>query len=333
MKKLVYGAGVLLAGALAACSPLSVVNAVSPGGAVQATSALRYGTDPRNTLDVYRPAAGAQRCTRHRLFLRRQLGQRQARRTMPSSAAPWPRAASWSSSRTTACIRRCATRTSWIDGAAAVVWTVREIAAHGGDPKNIFVMGHSAGAYNAAMLALDPRWLEHQGMTRSMLRGWIGLAGPYDFLPVQNPTTQPVFNAPDTPPDSQPLSHVSDLAPPALLIAANKDKLVDPARNTGGMAAKLRAAHVPVQEVYYDGISHTTLVASLSNSLQEAGADARCGRGLRAQRWRAHRSKYAAYQRRSRGSNSGSGPFIIWRTTPCSSKCTCISEFQTPASL
>jgi acetyl esterase/lipase len=145
---------------------------------------------------------------------------------------------------------------------------VREIAAHGGDPKNIFLMGHSAGAYNAAMLALDPRWLEKQGMTRSMLRGWIGLAGPYDFLPVQNPTTKPVFNAPDTPPDSQPLSHVSALAPPALLIAASKDKLVDPVRNTGGMAAKLRAAHVPVQEVYYDGISHTTLVASLSTALQ-----------------------------------------------------------------
>ena len=106
-------------------------------------------------------------------------------------------------------------------------------------------------------------------MTRSMLRGWIGLAGPYDFLPVQNPTTQPVFNAPNTPPDSQPLSHVSDIAPPALLIAANKDKLVDPVRNTGGMAAKLRVAHVPVQEVYYDGVSHTTLVASLSNSLKK----------------------------------------------------------------
>jgi hypothetical protein len=58
MNKLIYGAAVLLTGALAACSPLSVVNAVSPGGAVQATPALRYGTDPRNMLDVYRPAAG-----------------------------------------------------------------------------------------------------------------------------------------------------------------------------------------------------------------------------------------------------------------------------------
>jgi acetyl esterase/lipase len=104
-------------------------------------------------------------------------------------------------------------------------------------------------------------------MKPDLLRGWIGLAGPYDFLPVQNRTTQPVFSAPDTPPDSQPVSHVSASAPPALLIAAKEDNLVNPARNTGGMAAKLRAVNVPVREVYYDGVSHTTLVASLSSSL------------------------------------------------------------------
>ena len=267
MKKIVYGAGILLAGALAACSPLSVVNAVSPGGTVQATSALRYGLDPRNALDVYRSAAGGQNAPvivffyggnwvsgkrGDYAFVGRALAARGFVVVIPDYRLyPQVRYPDFLD-----------------DGAAAVAWTVREIAAHGGNPKNVFLMGHSAGAYNAAMLALDPRWLERQGMTRSMLRGWIGLAGPYDFLPVQNATTRPVFNAPDTPTDSQPLSHVSGLAPPALLIAANKDKLVDPMRNTGGMAAKLRVAHVPVREVYYDGVSHTTLVASLSTSLK-----------------------------------------------------------------
>ena len=267
MNKLIFSASVLLAGALAACSPLSVVNAVSPGGAAQATSALRYGSDPRNMLDVYRPAAGAHDAPvivffyggnwvsgkrEDYAFVGRALAARGFVVVIPDYRLyPQVRYPDF-----------------LVDGAAAVVWTVREVAAHGGDPKQVFLMGHSAGAYNAAMLALDPRWLEGQGMTRSMLRGWIGLAGPYDFLPVQNPTTRPVFNAPATPPDSQPLSHVSALAPPALLIAASKDKLVDPTRNTGGMAAALRAAKVPVRELYYDSISHTTLVASLSNSLQ-----------------------------------------------------------------
>jgi hypothetical protein len=48
---------------------------------------------------------------------------------------------------------------------------------YGGDPQRLFVMGHSAGAYNAAMIALDGRWLAEQGMTPSALRGWIGRPG------------------------------------------------------------------------------------------------------------------------------------------------------------
>ncbi|MFC5462069.1 alpha/beta hydrolase [Massilia niabensis] len=268
MTKLVLAAAaVLLAGLLSACSPLSALNAVSPAGTVHATAAIRYGADPRNMLDVYHPAWKAEGAPvivfffggnwvsgkrEDYAFVGRALAARGFVVVVPDyrlyPQVHYP--------------------DFLVDAASAVAWTRREIAAHGGDPGRLFVMGHSAGAYNAAMLALDPRWLGQQGMRSDALRGWIGLAGPYDFLPVQNRTTRPVFNAPDTPPDSQPVRHVSAAAPPALLIAANKDSLVDPARNTGGLAAKLRAVQVPVREVYYDGVSHTTLVASLSSTLR-----------------------------------------------------------------
>lgn len=269
MTKLIYcAAALLLAGAISACSPLSVVNAVSPAGAVQATSAIRYGSDPRNMLDVYRPTASASNAPvivffyggnwvsgkrADYAFVGRALAARGFVVVVPDyrlyPQVHYP--------------------DFLVDGAAAVAWTARDIASHGGDPKHIYVMGHSAGAYNAAMLALDPRWLGEQGLKPDMLRGWIGMAGPYNFLPVQNRTTQPVFDAPNTPADSQPVNHVGASSPPALLIAANDDNLVNPARNTGGMAAKLRANHVPVRELYYDGVTHTTLVASLSNSLKK----------------------------------------------------------------
>ena len=269
MNKLIHcAAAVLFAGAVAACSPLAVVNAVSPAGAVQATPAIRYGLDPRNMLDVYRPAAtvknapvivfffGGNWVSGERgdyAFVGRSLAARGFVVVVPDYRLyPQVRYPDF-----------------LIDSAGAVAWTARAIAAHGGDPNNIFLMGHSAGAYNAAMLALDPRWLGKQGIDPGMLRGWIGLAGPYDFLPVQNRVTQPVFNAPDTPPDSQPVKHVSAASPPALLIAAKEDKLVNPARNTGGMANKLRAVKVPVRELYYGGVTHTTLVASLSSALQK----------------------------------------------------------------
>ena len=58
-------------------------------------------------------------------------------------------------------------------------------------------MGHSAGAYNAAMLALDARWLA--APVHPQLAGWIGLAGPYDFLPIGDPATQRAFGGPATP--------------------------------------------------------------------------------------------------------------------------------------
>lgn len=267
LKPVLSAAAVLFASLLSACSPLSALNAVSPAGSVQATTAIRYGADARNMLDIYRPATDAKNAPvivfffggnwvsgkrGDYAFVGRALAARGFVVVVPDYRLyPQVRYPEF-----------------LVDAAGAVAWAEREIAGYGGDPRKVFVMGHSAGAYNAAMLALDARWLGAQGMKPESLRGWIGLAGPYDFLPVQNLTTRPVFHAPDTPRDSQPVNHVSSRAPPALLIAANKDSLVDPARNTGGLASKLRAVNVPVREVYYDGVSHTTLVASLSSSLR-----------------------------------------------------------------
>lgn len=268
MKKtiLTAGAALLAAAALIACAPLAVVNAVSPGGASVATTAIPYGSDPRNRLDIYRPKAGSG----------------------PAPVIVFFYGGNWISGKRDdyAFVGRALAARGFVvvvpdyrlypqvhypdfldDAARAVAWTERNIAVHGGDPRRVFVMGHSAGAYNAAMVALDERWLGRQGIAPGSLRGWIGLAGPYDFLPIQNRTTRPVFDYPDTPPESQPVRHVDAKAPPALLIAARSDDLVDPARNTGGLAARLRAAGVPVREQYYGGVNHYTLVASLSSSL------------------------------------------------------------------
>ena len=154
------------------------------------------------------------------------------------------------------------------DAAQAVAWAVREAPRHGGDPKRLFLMGHSAGAYNAAMVALDGRWLAAHGLTPAALRGWIGLAGPYDFIPVKNPGARPIFFYPATPPDSQPINHVSANTPPALLIAPQQDETVDPVRNTGGLARQLRAAGVNVTEQYYDRTNHRSLIAVMARPLR-----------------------------------------------------------------
>lgn len=261
----------LLWASLAACSPLSVLNTFTPGSQAQIAGGLAYGTAPRQKLDIYTPAASSG--------------------LAPAGLAPvivFFYGGSWNSGSREdyAFVGHSLAKRGMVtvvadyrlypqvhypqildDAAHAVAWTLRNIGKHGGDPGQVFVMGHSAGAYNAAMVALDRRWLAAYGMAPSALRGWIGLAGPYDFLPIQNPDVKPVFFHPDTPPQSQPINHVEPGAVPALLIAAKDDSVVNPIRNTGGLANKLRLNRVPVEEIYFDGVGHATLVATLSASL------------------------------------------------------------------
>lgn len=255
----------LVAGALSACSPLSLVNAVSPGGSARSVASAAYGPNQRHVLDIYRPEKGAAKAPVIVFFYGGNWvsGERDEYAFVGRALAALGFVVVIPDYRLYPQVRYPGFLE---DSAEALAWTSRRIAAYGGDPKRIFAMGHSAGAYNAAMLALDPRWLREQGTGPGILRGWIGMAGPYNFLPVENETTRPVFHYPNTPPDSQPVNHVSSLAPPALLIAARNDKTVNPERNTGVLAEKLRAAGVPVHEQYYEGVNHVTLVASLSSS-------------------------------------------------------------------
>ncbi|NYT75639.1 alpha/beta hydrolase [Alcaligenaceae bacterium] len=154
------------------------------------------------------------------------------------------------------------------DAAQAVAWTLKHIGEYGGNASKVFVAGHSAGAYNAAMVALDPRWLAKYGESPAALQGWVGIAGPYDFLPIVAPSIKPAFLYPNTPPDSQPIRHVTAAAPPSLLISGSADKVVNPVRNSAGLAVALRAVHVPVQTVVLDGVGHGLLVGAFAPLLR-----------------------------------------------------------------
>jgi acetyl esterase/lipase len=150
------------------------------------------------------------------------------------------------------------------DGAVAVKWVRANAARLGGDPNRIVLAGHSAGAYNAAMLAVDPRWL---GADRAAIKGFAGLAGPYDFLPLDGPVTRATFGgAPDLP-STQPVNLATADDPPALLLAAGNDKLVYP-RNSARLAAALSKAGVPVETRTYPGIGHVGIMTAVSKPLR-----------------------------------------------------------------
>ncbi len=256
--------------ALAACSPLGAINALTPGDTYRATPAVAYGSLSRQKLDIYTPtnAAPAAGWPTVVFFYGGNWtdGERGEYKFMGEALASGGVLVLVADYR----LYPEVTYPGFVeDCAKAMAWGLEHAKALGGDPKRVFVMGHSAGGYNAAMLALDPRWLQAVGHSPAELRGWIGLAGAYEFYPLEPAQpARPVFHHPDYPPNSQPIFDVTPSSPRAFLAAPEKDKVVSPTRSTLAMATKLRAAGVPVELHSYDGVSHALLAGVFARPLR-----------------------------------------------------------------
>jgi len=144
------------------------------------------------------------------------------------------------------------------DAARAVAWSRANAARLGADPDRIYVMGHSAGAHIAALLATDQRYLAASGLAPRDLAGVIALAGPFDFLPLTDPELREVFGPEETWPLSQPVNFADGDEPPFLLLHGLDDGIVWP-RNSERLEAKLAAAgssvrYVPIPDTGHFGI-------------------------------------------------------------------------------
>jgi acetyl esterase/lipase len=151
------------------------------------------------------------------------------------------------------------------DGARAVKWVQDEISRLGGDGGRVYLMGHSAGAHIAAMLALNREYLESAGGDIARLSGLIGLAGAYDFLPLKSATLKKIFGDP-APRLTQPIDFVTGPAPPAILITGDADTTVNPG-NSERLAERIRAAGGHAEQVVYPGIGHGRLIGAFSPPL------------------------------------------------------------------
>jgi acetyl esterase/lipase len=154
------------------------------------------------------------------------------------------------------------------DGAEATLWIKENISAHGGDANRIVLMGHSAGAYIAAMLTLDPQWLGAVGLKPAdAITAGIGIAGPYDFLPLRDPELKEIFGNPDTLARTQPINFVDGKAPPMLLVAGKADKRVNPG-NTKRLAERIKAKGGRVATIFYPRIGHAEIIGAFAPALR-----------------------------------------------------------------
>lgn len=152
------------------------------------------------------------------------------------------------------------------DAALVVEWVRNNIQKYGGDTKAIFLMGHSSGAHLAATLTMDERYL--QPGTHESIKGFIGLAGPYDFLPFDQDYQKILFGPREKHADSQPINFVDGSEPPFLLLYGNQDQVVK-ARNIERLSEKANLLGVSVTRYRYADINHAGLVAALSRVLRK----------------------------------------------------------------
>lgn len=153
------------------------------------------------------------------------------------------------------------------DGARALAWLKASAGDRGGDPARLLVLGHSAGAYNALLLALDRRYLAAEGLSPDAITAVMGLAGPYAFNPLDYDSTRPVFDVGRPVEELKPISFVSEAAPPALLLHGLDDTTVYP-RNTETLAAALNAAGATVDARLYPSLGHFGIVLAFARGFR-----------------------------------------------------------------
>lgn len=157
------------------------------------------------------------------------------------------------------------------DSAKAVAWTHLHIGGLAGDPDRIALMGHSAGAYNAVMLALDPTWLRSARSDPSIIRGVAGLAGPYDFLPMEKGGSADKAMGKVKPAErTQPIAYARGDAPPLWLATGDEDTTVRP-RNSQNLAAAIEKAGGSAALRIYPDMGHTGIVMALAGPFRSKG--------------------------------------------------------------
>lgn len=249
-----------LLGALAGCSPAALLNTTVSRKGYTLEADIPYGRDARQKLDLYQPdtpradgkaviffygGSWESGTKSDYLFVAQALAANGLTVIVPDYRI-FPEV------RFPAFVE---------DAAVATRWAADRVGT-----EKLFVMGHSAGAHSALMLAANTGYLTDVGVDRMKLAGAIGLAGPYDFLPLKSRRLQDIFGGANNS-AAQPITFAQAPLPPVLLLHGEADRTVYP-RNTVRLAAAWRAAGGSAEVKLYPEVDHIDIVAALSSFLR-----------------------------------------------------------------
>jgi acetyl esterase/lipase len=260
----------LLAGSLlvlcGGCTRVELLNATIPRDGYSVVKDIPYGADERQKLDIYvptQPAAGNpvivfyyggswQEGNKDDYLFAGQAFASKGFITVVADYRLYP---------------QVYFPTFMADVADAFAWTHQHIAAYGGNPDNMFATGHSAGAYNAIMLTLNRQYLQAAGGNDGWIRGAIGIAGPYDFLPLIDPQIVALFSK-EPANLTQPITFARPDLPPLLLLTGDKDTDVLP-RNSIHLTERLHSMGDDVTLKIYPNLAHISIALSLADGFRD----------------------------------------------------------------
>ena len=254
-----------------ACSPVKLLNAVVPANTYQLQT-VAYGDLPRQKLDIYTPKQTSAALNARKVVIffyggswdsgnkgdYKFVGEALASqgfivvipdyRVYPDVLFP----------------------AFMEDPALAAHWVKDHIQQYEGNTQQVFLAGHSAGANIAVMLGVNVEYLAKQSLKPTDFAGIIGLAGPYDFLPLKSERLKIIFGPEAERWKSQPINFVNGKNPPMLLAVGKKDGTVWP-RNTYNMAEKIKSKKGLVKVVEFENYNHIDMVAKLAKPLRGDG--------------------------------------------------------------
>ncbi len=246
---------------------MRALNAFVPSRGYQLSAGLEYGSHPRQKLDVYVPDLQAYPGTLPVIMFfyggSWQTGERQEYKFIGEALASKGFVVVIPDYRVYPEVRY---PVFVEDAAAAFAWAQREVLRYRGDPKRMLLMGHSAGAHIAAMLAYNERFLGAHGLGRADVRAFIGLAGPYDFVPTE-PAIKAALSVDGSADAAMPARYVHGAEPPSLLITGGRDTRVEPG-NEERLARRLRESGSDLVERVYPSMNHAGVLARLAAPLR-----------------------------------------------------------------
>ena len=255
-----------------ACSPIKVLNSLVPENGYELVSGVEYGENARQKLDIYLPKAAEKSTALKKVIIFYYGGNWDS-----GERADYKFAAEALVSHGYIVVvpdyrvyPEVLFPALMADPVSAAKWVKTNIKKYNGDANKVFLAGHSAGAHMAAMMAINPEYLAEVSLKPNDFAGVIGLAGPYDFLPLKSDRLKIIFGPEAEQWKSQPINFVDGKNPPLFLAVGMKDSTVWP-RNTFNLAKKIKEKNGLVEVQEFASYGHVDMVSKLAKPLRGNG--------------------------------------------------------------